>query len=55
MRGESPVVQIIGMGGDKSILFILPAYYSYNSGGITIIIVPLVSLWDDLYRYYAEC
>ncbi|KAH7169547.1 RecQ helicase [Fusarium sp. MPI-SDFR-AT-0072] len=55
MRGESPIVQITGTGGGKSMSFMLPAFCSHDSGGVTIVIVPLVSLRDDLHRRCAEC
>ncbi|RKK63864.1 hypothetical protein BFJ69_g16845 [Fusarium oxysporum] len=55
MRGESPIVQITGTGGGKSMSFMLPAYCSHDSGGVTIVIVPLISLRDDLHRRCAEC
>lgn len=47
VRGESPVVQITGTGGGKSLSFMLPAYCSPE--GTTIVIVPLVSLREDLH------
>jgi superfamily II DNA helicase RecQ len=46
MAGESPVVQITGTGGGKSLSFMLPAYYV--PGGVTVVIAPLVSLKEDL-------
>lgn len=52
MAGESPVVTVIRTGGEKSLLFILPAYYSRN--GITVIIVPLIALRQDMKRRYEE-
>jgi superfamily II DNA helicase RecQ len=36
------VVIIIPIGGGKSLIFILPA--AYNNAGLTIIIIPLLSL-----------
>lgn len=47
VRGESPVVQITGTGGGKSLSFMLPAYCSPE--GTAIVIVPLVSLREDLH------
>ena len=49
IRGESPIVSIIGIGAEKSLLFILPAIYSAqdrgsNIGGITIIVILIISL-----------
>jgi superfamily II DNA helicase RecQ len=46
VRGESPVVQITPTGGGKSMSFMLPAYCSQQ--GRTIVIVPLVSLQEDI-------
>ena len=45
MRQKSPVVVIMGTGGGKSVLFMLPAR---SSTGLTIVVVPLVSLREDL-------
>jgi superfamily II DNA helicase RecQ len=47
-RGESPIIQIAGTGGGKSLSFMLPAFCSPY--GVTIVIVPLVSLRGDLYE-----
>ncbi|KAG8664705.1 uncharacterized protein FPOAC1_013485 [Fusarium poae] len=49
IRGESPIVQIAGTGEGKSMSFLLPAYCANDNGGTTIVIVPLVSLRDDLH------
>ncbi|KJZ70997.1 hypothetical protein HIM_09608 [Hirsutella minnesotensis 3608] len=46
VRGESPIVQITGTGGGKSLSFMLPAFSA--SEGTTIVVVPLVSLREDL-------
>ena len=46
MRGQSPVLVVMGTGGGKSMLFMLPA--SSVAGGTTIVVVPLVSLQGDL-------
>jgi superfamily II DNA helicase RecQ len=46
MRGQSPVVVVMGTGGGKSMVFMLPA--SSVVGGTTIVIVPLVSLQGNL-------
>jgi superfamily II DNA helicase RecQ len=48
MAGESPVVAVIGTGGEKSLLFILPAYCS--RGGMTVIMIPLIALRRDMKR-----
>lgn len=45
MRQESPVVVVMGTGGGKSMLFMLPARCS---AGMTVVIVPLVSLRGDM-------
>lgn len=46
MAQESPVVVVMGTGGGKSMLFMLPARCS--SGGLTVVVVPLVSLRNDI-------
>ncbi|KAI0993236.1 hypothetical protein K3495_g14948 [Podosphaera aphanis] len=43
---QSPIVTIIGTGGGKSLLFMLPA--SCSRDGVTIVIVPLIALRSDL-------
>lgn len=47
VRGEGPIVQITGTGGGKSLSFMLPAFCSRD--GTTIVIVPLVSLREDMH------
>jgi superfamily II DNA helicase RecQ len=42
MAGNSPVVVVIATGGGKSLLFMLPVFYS--RGSISIIVVPLITL-----------
>jgi superfamily II DNA helicase RecQ len=48
MQGESPVVQVTGTGGGKSLSFMLPAYCV--PGGVTVVVVPLVALQEDLHN-----
>jgi superfamily II DNA helicase RecQ len=48
MTGKSPVVGVMGTGGGKSLLFMLPAFCVPK--GTTIVIVPLSSLQEDLER-----
>ncbi|KAG7405148.1 ATP-dependent DNA helicase Q5 [Fusarium oxysporum f. sp. rapae] len=50
IRGESPIIQIAGTGKGKSMSFLLPAYCANDNGGTTIVIIPLISLRDDLHR-----
>ena len=45
MQHKSPVVAIMGTGAGKSVLFMLPASVS---GGVTILVVPLVALRFDM-------
>jgi superfamily II DNA helicase RecQ len=49
IRGESPIIQVAGTGEGKSMSFLLPAYCANDNGGTTIVIVPLISLRDDLH------
>ncbi|KAI4192651.1 MAG: hypothetical protein LQ350_008599 [Teloschistes chrysophthalmus] len=45
-QGQSPVVVVMGTGGGKSLLFMLPAWIS--RGGTTVVVVPLIALRQDL-------
>ncbi|CEL11233.1 hypothetical protein ASPCAL14336 [Aspergillus calidoustus] len=47
-QGRSPVVAIMPTGGGKSMLFMLPAWAV--PGGTTIVVVPLISLRQDMAR-----
>jgi superfamily II DNA or RNA helicase len=44
-HGASPVVVVMPTGGGKSILFMLPAWVA---GGLTVVVVPLITLRADL-------
>ena len=46
MKGESPVVMVMGTGGGKSLGFMLPAWCS--QGGTSIVVVPLIALRQDM-------
>ncbi|KAK3898445.1 P-loop containing nucleoside triphosphate hydrolase protein [Staphylotrichum tortipilum] len=48
MRQESPVVVVMGTGAGKSMLFMLPAACRAAAGGLTVVVVPLVSLCGDI-------
>jgi superfamily II DNA helicase RecQ len=48
MAGESPVVAVMGTGGGKSLLFMLPAFCS--GGGGSVVVVPLIALRQDMQR-----
>ena len=55
IREKSPIVSIIETGAGKYLLFILPAIYSAQdtgSGtpGITIVVIPIISLRQDIQR-----
>jgi len=52
IQGQSPVIGVMPTGGGKSLLFMLPAWMA--RGGTTVVIIPLVSLRDDLQRRCAE-
>lgn len=47
-RGESPVVAVLPTGGGKSVLFMLPAWAEPD--GLTVVVVPLVALREDMQR-----
>lgn len=47
VRGESPIVQIAGTGCGKGTSFMLPAFCSPE--GVTIVVVPMVALRQDLH------
>ncbi|KAL0764703.1 hypothetical protein CaCOL14_012793 [Colletotrichum acutatum] len=46
VNGHSPIVQVLGTGGGKSLSFMLPAFCSAD--GVTIVITPLTALRTDL-------
>nr|ACP42044.1 TLH5 [Pyricularia oryzae] len=52
-KGLTPIVQITGTGGGKSLSFILPAFCT-GITGTTIVVVPLVALREDLWRRCRE-
>ncbi|KAH7137079.1 hypothetical protein B0J13DRAFT_449730, partial [Dactylonectria estremocensis] len=43
---------IISTGGGKSLIFILPIYYTSN--GVMIIVTPLVALENDINAQYIK-
>jgi superfamily II DNA helicase RecQ len=49
MDQKSPIVVVMGIGGGKSLLFMVPAR-AMGLQGITVVIVPLVSVRGDLSR-----
>lgn len=51
MLQKSPIVVVMGTGGGKSMMFMLPASCST---GVTVVVVPLVSLRGDLKRRCEE-
>ena len=51
IRQKSLVIVIMGTGIGKSILFILPALCST---GVTVVVVPLISLKGDIKRRYKK-
>ena len=48
MHGDSPVVSVMPTGGGKSMLFMLPAWAEQD--GLTVVVVPLVALREDMQR-----
>ena len=48
MKGESPILVIMGTGAGKSLLFQLPAHSQKSS--TTVVIVPLKSLEKSLHK-----
>ncbi|KAK5651006.1 hypothetical protein OQA88_2932, partial [Cercophora sp. LCS_1] len=46
IRGQTPILQITGTGGGKSLTFLLPAYGADE--GTTVVIVPFVVLQEDI-------
>ncbi|KAI1463758.1 P-loop containing nucleoside triphosphate hydrolase protein [Daldinia caldariorum] len=48
VQGHSPIVQVQGTGGGKSLSFMLPAYCAPD--GITLVVMPLVALRKDMQR-----
>ncbi|KAF4921051.1 ATP-dependent DNA helicase Q-like 3 [Colletotrichum fructicola] len=46
--GHTPIVQVMGTGGGKSVSFMLPAFCSPD--GVTVVVTPLVALRTDLHR-----
>ncbi|KAF6783210.1 hypothetical protein CSOJ01_15923, partial [Colletotrichum sojae] len=50
ISGESPIVQVMGTGGGKSLSFMLPAFCSGE--GVTVVVTPLVALRTDM---HARC
>uniref|UniRef100_L7IS48 DNA 3'-5' helicase n=1 Tax=Pyricularia oryzae (strain P131) TaxID=1143193 RepID=L7IS48_PYRO1 len=52
-KGLTPIVQITGTGGGKSLSFMLPAFCT-GITGTTIVVVPLVALREDLWRRCRE-
>ena len=47
VRRDNPVVAVLGTAAGKSMLFMLPAFCS---AGVTVVVVPLLSLRDDMMR-----
>ncbi|KAL6399580.1 hypothetical protein AUP68_00560 [Ilyonectria robusta] len=46
MMNKSPIVVVMGTGTGKSLCFMLPA--ASCPGGVTVVVVPLVSLQGDM-------
>jgi superfamily II DNA helicase RecQ len=52
MTWAEEVIAILPTGAGKSVLFMLPC--SFPSAGVTVLVVPLVSLRGDLLRRLTE-
>ncbi|KAL8685459.1 MAG: hypothetical protein Q9218_007746, partial [Villophora microphyllina] len=52
VRGVSRVMGIMPTGGGKSLIFMLPAFCS--PGGVTVVVVPLIALRQDMTRRCRE-
>ena len=55
MRGESPIVSVMGTGAGKSLLFMLPAMCSAQDAStgppsMTVVVIPMISLRQDIHR-----
>lgn len=53
--GHGPIVTVMGTGGGKSLLFMLPAALAANvrgvgTPGLTVVVIPMISLRQDLRR-----
>ena len=53
MAGQSPILAVMGTGGGKSLLFMLPAmcsmaYAGNGLPGMTVVVIPMISLRQDL-------
>jgi hypothetical protein len=48
LHGKSPVVIVMPIGGGKSLMFMLPA--ACDNAGLTVVVIPLLSLRQDLLR-----
>lgn len=48
MGCDSPILAVMETDSGKSLLFILPVFCS--QGGVTIVVVPLIALREDLYQ-----
>jgi superfamily II DNA helicase RecQ len=52
VSGEPRVVMVMRTGGGKSLMYMLPAFCSI--GGVTVVVVPLMSLRSDLEKRCQE-
>ena len=55
MAGKGPILAVMGTGGGKSLLFMLPAVCSAmvavgGAPGMTVVVIPMISLREDLKR-----
>ena len=48
MRGDTRMMSVMPTGGSKSMVFILPVWYSCGLGSMTVVIVLLIVLCQDM-------
>ena len=54
MQRHCDVLAVLATGGGKSLLFLVPALAEMENGWVTVVVVPLLALGDDLTRRCRE-